>query len=171
MVSYHFEQQYTYLFYNRNLYLKKELMSQNKECLHTADTQLRVRYGETDQRGYCYYGNYAQYFEVGRVEAMRELGISYKDIENKGFMLPVSTFSVKYKAPALYDDLLTITTNIVDLKGVRLYFEYEIKNEKNQLLATAETVLVFVDRTTMKPVLPPTDFVNILYAEKTESNA
>lgn len=142
-------------------------MSQNNDCLHQANTQLRVRYGETDQMGYCYYGNYAQYFEVGRVEAMRSLGMSYKDIENKGFMLPVSTFSVNYKAPALYDDLLTITTKIVDLKGVRLYFEYEIRNEENKLLSTAETVLVFVDKKTMRPVLPPDDFINILFTNKT----
>ncbi|WP_234369088.1 acyl-CoA thioesterase [Brumimicrobium mesophilum] len=146
-------------------------MSKNKDCLHQGETQIRVRYGETDQMGYCYYGNYAQYFEVGRVEAMRELGMSYKDIENKGFMLPVSTFSVNYKAPALYDDLLTITTRITDLKGVRLCFEYEIKNEENRLLATAETVLVFVDKNTMRPVLPPDDFVTILYSNKPELNA
>lgn len=146
-------------------------MSQNNDCLHKAETQIRVRYGETDQMGYCYYGNYAQYFEVGRVEAMRDLGMPYKSIENKGFMLPVSTFSVKYIAPALYDDLLTITTKIVDLKGVRLYFEYEIKNEENRLLATAETVLVFVDKNTMRPVLPPEDFVSILFTKKPENNA
>ncbi|PWH87022.1 acyl-CoA thioesterase [Brumimicrobium oceani] len=137
-------------------------MSKNKDGLYTANTQLRVRYGETDQMGYCYYGNYAQYFEVGRVEALRSLGTSYKDIENKGFMLPVSTYSVKYKAPALYDDLLTITTKIMALDGVRLYFEYEVRNDENKLLATAETVLVFVDKVTMRPVLPPQDFIDLL---------
>ncbi|RYM34767.1 acyl-CoA thioesterase [Brumimicrobium glaciale] len=145
-------------------------MSKNNDCLHSAITQLRVRYGETDQMGYCYYGNYAQYFEVGRVEAMRDLGMSYKDIENKGFMLPVSTFSVKYIAPALYDDLLSITTKIVDLNGVRLYFEYEVKNEENRLLATAETVLVFVDKKTMRPVLPPDDFVKLLHSKKSKKD-
>lgn len=142
-------------------------MSKNNECLLSAETQIRVRYGETDQMGYCYYGNYAQYFEVGRVEAMRSIGMSYKTIENKGFMLPVSTFSVKYKAPALYDDLLTITTKILALEGVRLFFEYEIKNEENRLIATAETVLVFVDKTTMRPVLPPDDFVTLLTSKNT----
>lgn len=146
-------------------------MIQNNDCLHQAETQIRVRYGETDQMGYCYYGNYAQYFEVGRVEAMRDLGMSYKDIENKGFMLPVSTFNVKYKAPALYDDLLRVTTKIVDLKGVRLYFEYEIRNEENRLLVTAETVLVFVDKNTMKPVLPPQDFVTLLFSNQPENHA
>ena len=78
--------------------------------------QLRVRYGETDQMGYCYYGNYAQYFEVGRVETLRSLGLSYKQLENEGFMLPVSEFSVKYKSPAFYDDLLSIETTITETK-------------------------------------------------------
>ena len=81
-------------------------------------TSLRVRYGETDQMGYCYYGNYAQYFEVGRVEALRSFGMSYKDMENSGVMLPVSEFNVRYFAPAYYDDLLLITTKITALKGL-----------------------------------------------------
>src|SRR5690242_21647814 len=114
-------------------------MPQDKEFLHSSEIQLRVRYGETDQMGYCYYGNYAQYFEVGRVEALRALGWSYKEMEEKGFMLPVSSFSVKYISPAFYDDLLTVHTRIIDLKGVRLYFEYEIKNEQGKLVATARS--------------------------------
>ena len=93
-----------------------------------ARIEVRVRYGETDQMGYCYYGNYAQYFEVGRVEALRDFGMSYREMENDGFMLPVLDFQVRYLAPAYYDDLLTITTKIVLLKGPRLYFEYEINN-------------------------------------------
>lgn len=137
-------------------------MSKNKAYLHIDETQLRVRYGETDQMGYCYYGNYAQYFEVGRVEAMRALGMSYKSLENKGFMLPVASFSVNYKSPALYDDLLTIVTKITAVEGVRLHFDYEILNENNKLLATADTTLVFVDKKTMRPVQPPTDFVQLL---------
>jgi acyl-CoA thioester hydrolase len=89
-------------------------------------TSIRVRYGETDQMGYCYYGNYAQYFEVGRVEALRAFGMSYKEMEGSGVMLPVSEFNVRYFSPAYYDDLLLITTKIVLLKGPRLFFEYEI---------------------------------------------
>nr|WP_299207369.1 thioesterase family protein [uncultured Brumimicrobium sp.] len=140
-------------------------MPQNKECLHSSEIQLRVRYGETDQMGYCYYGNYAQYFEVGRVEALRTLSWSYKEMEEKGFMLPVSSFSVKYISPAFYDDLLTVHTRIIDLKGVRLYFEYEIKNEQGKLVATAETILVFVDKNTMRPTTPPKDFVTLMFAK------
>ena len=80
-------------------------------------TTLRVRYSETDQMGYCYYGNYAQYFEVGRVEALRSIGMSYKSLEDRGIMLPVSDFQVTYKTPAKYDDQLTIQTKIIELKG------------------------------------------------------
>jgi acyl-CoA thioester hydrolase len=123
---------------------------------------LRVRYGETDQMGYCYYGNYAQYFEVGRVEAMRKVGMSYKSLEEKGVMLPVSEFNVNYKFPAKYDDLLSITTEIVSLKGARIVFHYIIHNENDQLIAEAETTLVFVSKETMRPIAPPKEFVDAL---------
>lgn len=125
-------------------------------------TSLRVRYGETDQMGYCYYGNYAQYFEVGRVEAMRSLGMSYRKLEESGIMLPVSHFSVKYIKPALYDDLLLITTRITGLKGTKLEFEYEIKNEGGDLLSIASTTLIFVDKVSMRPTRPPKKFVGLL---------
>lgn len=126
------------------------------------ETSLRVRYGETDQMGYCYYGNYAQYFEVGRVEALRHLGMSYKNLEDQGIMLPVSEFSVKYKFPAKYDDALTVITKITELRGARLAFDYLIKNEDGMLVATAQTTLVFVAKETMRPISPPTSFVEII---------
>ena len=87
------------------------------EFIH--ETKVRVRYGETDQMGYCYYGNYAQYFEVGRVEALRSLGCSYKALEDQGIMLPVSEYNVKYKRPAYYDDELTIQTKNHRNKRIR----------------------------------------------------
>ena len=86
-------------------------------------SKIRVRYGETDQMGYCYYGNYAQYFEVGRVEALRDFGFSYKEMELQGIMLPVSEFNVNYLNPAFYDDELSIVTKIVSLVGARIYFQ------------------------------------------------
>ena len=124
--------------------------------------QIRVRYGETDQMGYCYYGNYAQYFEVGRVEALRSLGLSYKSLEDDGIMLPVLDFNVKYIAPAYYDDLLTIETTIERIDGARLYFSYEIKNEAGKLISKATTTLVFVNKTTMRPTVPPGQFLSLL---------
>jgi acyl-CoA thioester hydrolase len=125
-------------------------------------TSLRVRYGETDQMGYCYYGNYAQYFEVGRVEALRAFGMSYKDMEESGVMLPVSEFNVRYFSPAFYDDLLLITTKIVLLKGPRLFFEYEIENEEGKVISIATTTLVFVSKETMRPISPPEDFLELM---------
>jgi acyl-CoA thioester hydrolase len=125
-------------------------------------TSLRVRYGETDQMGYCYYGNYAQYFEVGRVEALRSFGMSYKDMEESGVMLPVSEFNVRYFAPAYYDDLLFIITKITALKGPRLFFEYEIQNESGKVISVASTTLVFVSKETMRPISPPDDFIDLM---------
>jgi len=125
------------------------------------NSTLRVRYGETDQMGYCYYGNYAQYFEVGRVEALRSLGMSYKSLEARGIMLPVSHFEINYKAPALYDDALVITTHISEMKGARLLFNYSIHVD-DRLIAEGSTTLVFVTTETMRPIPAPKDFVNLL---------
>ena len=136
------------------------------EINFSKETQIRVRYGETDQMGYCYYGNYAQYFEVGRVEALRAVGLSYKELEAQGIMLPVSEFNVKYLSPAFYDDLLTIITTITKIKGPRIIFEYEIQNDKKQKVAFAFTTLVFVSKETMRPVSPPENFINIIEKHK-----
>ena len=125
-------------------------------------TTLRVRYGETDQMGYCYYGNYAQYYEVGRVEALRDIGMSYKSLEDRGIMLPVVDFKVNYKAPAKYDDNLTIHTEITETKGPRLTFNYTITNELGETIAISTTTLVFVSKKTMLPKAPPKDFLKLM---------
>lgn len=125
-------------------------------------TILRVRYGETDQMGYCYYGNYAEYFEVGRVEALRTIGMSYRNLEESGIMLPVSEFHVYYLAPAKYDDELTIETRITSINGVRISFEYEITNSDNKTVSKASTTLVFVNKSTMKPTQAPENFIKLL---------
>lgn len=125
-------------------------------------TKLRVRYGETDQMGYCYYGNYAMYFEVGRVEAMRSLGMSYRSLEERGIMLPVSHFEVNYKSPARYDDELSIKTRITEVRGARLRFDYVIELQDGTCVSTATTTLVFVSKETMRPISPPTDFLDLL---------
>ncbi|MEN9700552.1 MAG: putative acyl-CoA thioesterase YneP [Bacteroidota bacterium] len=105
--------------------------------------------------GYCYYGNYASYFEVARVEALREMGISYKALEEQGILLPVLTFEIKYHIPALYDDLLTIETQLTQLEGARIAFAYRIYNEAKQLLNEASTTLVFVNANTSRPMAIP----------------
>lgn len=132
--------------------------------MFSAETKVRVRYGETDQMGYCYYGNYAQFFEIGRVETLRSLGMSYRKMEEDGIMLPVLDYSVKYIKPALYDDLLTIRTTIPEIPKARIRFEYEIYNEKNELLSKAETTLVFINKENMKPRSAPEDFIKKLEA-------
>lgn len=125
--------------------------------------KLRVRYGETDQMGYCYYGNYATYFEVGRVEALRSLGMSYKSFEEEeGIMLPVSHFEVDYHLPAFYDDELSITTRIAGTSGARLFFEYDIHNNAGKLISQAKTTLVFVNKATMRPIPAPERFLSLI---------
>jgi len=110
-------------------------------------TQIRVRYSETDRMNYVYYGNYAQYFEVARVEALRNLGISYKELEEKeGVMLPVLDYHIKFFKPGYYDELLTINTSIIKMPEARIAFEYEVYNEKNELINKASTTLVFVNK-------------------------
>lgn len=119
---------------------------------------VRVRYSETDQMGVVYHGNYAQYFEMGRVEWLRNMGVSYKWMEETGIMLPVVSLTMNYKKPARYDDLITVKTIFKSQTSVKIEFDYEIYNEKEELLTIAHSVLVFVDMKTGRPVLPP-DYV------------
>jgi acyl-CoA thioester hydrolase len=124
-----------------------------------SESKLRVRYGETDQMGYVYYGVYAQYYEVGRVDAMRQLGFSYKDVEAKGILMPVVEFIVNYKKPAFYDDEITIITYIKKKpEGLKIIFDYECYNSKKELLNTGKVTLVCVDKLTQKMVKLPNWF-------------
>lgn len=116
---------------------------------------VRVRYAETDQMGVVYHGNYAQYFEMGRVEWLRNLGISYKWMEENGVMLPVVSLQMNYKKPARYDDLLRVKTILKSQTSVKIEFDYEIYNEQNDLLTTGYSMLVFVDMKTGRPMVPP----------------
>ena len=117
--------------------------------------KLRVRYGETDQMGYVYYGNYAQFFEVGRVEWLRSLGVSYKSLEASGIMLPVIQLNINYMKPAKYDDELTITTILTKKPLVKIEFDFEVHNEEGILLTTGFTSLVFMDMKKNKPIRAP----------------
>lgn len=115
----------------------------------------RVRYGETDQMGYLYYGNYAQYYEIGRVEMLRSLGLSYKEMEHKGVMMPVVTLNVRYVRPALYDELITIRTTLREIPDRFIVFHMELFNEKNKLINGGTVKLCFVDTATYKTVSAP----------------
>jgi acyl-CoA thioester hydrolase len=126
------------------------------------ETKTRVRYGETDQMGYAYYGRYAELFEVGRVEALRSIGFPYRALEEAGVMLPVHDLHVRYHKPARYDDLLTIRTSIIAMPNVRIDFVYAILDEERAVLTEGATTLVFVDRTTMRPRRAPQELVDAL---------
>ncbi len=126
------------------------------------ETKLRVRYAETDRMGYCYYGNFAAFFEVARVEALRELGVTYKQLEDEGIILPVLDYQIRYFKPAYYDEELRIETIIEKVKGARIHFSYKTFNERNDLLNQATTTLVFVDFHSKKPINPPKELVEIL---------
>jgi len=130
--------------------------------MYRSETTVRVRYGETDQMGYVYYGYYAMYYEVARVEAMRQLGMSYKALEDMGVMLPVLENHAKYLAPSRYDELLRIVTTIREKPSIRIRFEYEIFNEANKLINQGETLLVFVNKTTNRPCRPPQAMEDLL---------
>src|ERR1700739_531240 len=109
-----------------------------------SETKIRVRYGETDRMGYAYYGNYAQYYEVGRVEALRKAGFSYKEVEDRGFLLLVVDYAIQFKKPAYYDDEITVVTTIKELPSVRFTFHYECFNANKELLNSGYVTLVFI---------------------------
>jgi acyl-CoA thioester hydrolase len=121
-----------------------------------------VRYGETDQMGYVYYGVYAMYYEVARVESLRQLGLTYKELEEMGVMLPVLENHTKFLSPAFYDEELLIVTNIREKPGVRIKFDYEIYNTGGKLINQGETLLAFVDKKTGRPRRPPIEFENVV---------
>lgn len=124
--------------------------------MYESQTQVRVRYAETDQMNVVYYGNYAQYFEVGRVESIRQLGYTYKDMEASGVIMPVVEFSIKYLRPATYDDLLTIKTTVRELpEDHRIEFFQEVHNEEGKMLTAGKVVLYFLDASTRKKTVMP----------------
>ncbi len=118
-------------------------------------TQIRVRYGETDQMGVVYHGNYATYFEIARTEWLRNLGISYKELEKKGVMLPVISLSLNFLKSAKYDDVLTITVSLKKTPLVKIDFDYEIINQNHEKVSTGNSVLAFIDMKTNKPIKCP----------------
>ena len=128
--------------------------------MYVHETKIRVRYSETDQMGYVYNGNYAQYYEVGRVEMLRSLGMSYQSMENAGVMMPLLELKCKFIKPAYYDQEITIKTIVSKLPGVRILFDYELFNEEGDLINLGHTTLVFFDMEKKKPCLPPENFMS-----------
>ncbi len=122
------------------------------------ELKFKTRYAETDQMGYIHHSIYAQYYEMGRIDLMNKIGISYKQMEKDGYILPVYQLQTKYFIPLTFDELITLKTYVKYLKGVRLAFGYEIYNEAGQKATEGEVVLVFAG-TDGKPVRPPEIFV------------
>lgn len=123
--------------------------------LFSDQIELRVRYAETDQMGIVYYGNYAQYFEVGRVEWLRKLGVSYRSMEEEGLLLPVLSLNVNFKKSARYDDVIKVKTQLVKIPSATIEFDYEITNEAGDVLTLGNTVLVFMDINRNRPTRCP----------------
>jgi acyl-CoA thioester hydrolase len=134
----------------------------SKTPLNYHQISFRVRYSETDQMGVVYHGSYIPYFEMARVEWLRNKGVSYKELEEQGFALPIVSMKIDYKKPARYDDLITVTARMLNYAGVKLSFECEIYNESNELLTTSHFLLVFVSTSTGKPCLPPEEIQQFL---------
>jgi acyl-CoA thioester hydrolase len=130
--------------------------------MYTTETHIRVRYGETDQMRYVYYGNYAMYYEVARVESLRQLGLTYKELEAMGIIMPVLENHSEYIQPALYDELLRIVVTIPEKPTVRIRFYCEIFNEAGTLIHKGKTLLAFVNQKTGRPCRPPEAFQNVL---------
>lgn len=118
-------------------------------------TSFRIRYGETDQMGVVYHGNYAQFLEMGRIDWLRSLDISYKNMEENNIILPVISLQCNFKKSAEFDDEITVKTTLKKIPTVKIEFEYEITNQKNELLTTGNTVLAFINKTTKKPMRCP----------------
>lgn len=140
------------------LYLKKAILKYiifNLNNMYFNAISFRVRYGETDQMGVVYHGNYPQYLEMGRVEWLRDLGFSYRKMEENGIMLPVFSIQVNYKKPAVYDDMITVYTRLKKRPSVKIEFDYKILNEQQEILVEANTVLAFMDKETKRPIKCP----------------
>jgi acyl-CoA thioester hydrolase len=125
-------------------------------------THIRVRYAETDQMGFVYYGHYAAYYEVARVESLRSLGLTYRSLEEEGILMPVVENKSKYIRPGRYDDLLRIQVRIDEMPHKRIKFNYEVFNEAGELINVGETLLAFVDRTSGKSCAAPGQIVEVL---------
>lgn len=135
----------------------------------THQVSYRVCYADTDQMGYVYYGNYARFYEIARVETLRSIGVSYKVLEDAGIGLPVYENYSKYHAPALYDDLLRIECLLVKMPTARIEFEYKIFNQREDLLHEGRTTLVFMDLATKKVVKAPEWLISAILEKRTNA--
>lgn len=128
-------------------------------------TQIRVRYGETDQMGVVHHSNYARYFEMARIDWLEAFGISYKSMEADGIQLPVYEMKIRFKKPAFFDDRLTVETFLKEKPAARIVFAYVVKDVQGEILTEAETTLVFTDKTTRRPIRCPDAVLCVLWPD------
>lgn len=128
-------------------------------------TTFRVRYGETDQSSFVFNGNYSAFYEIGRTEAIRSMGISYKEIEERGIVMPLIYQNSQFHYPAFYDELISIKTKIKEMPKARIIFYYELFNESGRKIHSGENALAFIDKQTHRPKRTPEWFINILQKE------
>lgn len=132
----------------------------------TSKSYIKVRYGETDQMGIVYHGNYAQYLEIARIEWLDKIGISYKKMEEDGIMLPVVSLNTKFIKSAFFDDEITVTTILKKMPTVKIEFDYEIHNQNGELLTTGNTILVFISTKTKRPIKCPEKVLQLIESYK-----
>jgi acyl-CoA thioester hydrolase len=130
--------------------------------MYESTTQVNVRYGETDQMGQVYYGNYSLYYETGRADAIKQLGYSYKQMEADGIMMPVAELHIRYILPARYDDMLTIKTIINELPSRKMTFHTEIYNQQQQLINSGYTILLFINKQYNRVSSPPQKLLELI---------
>ena len=138
------------------------LVEFKNSSLNTHYIQIRVRYQETDRMGIVYHSNYLSYFELGRVEWLRIKGLDYARLEDSGVLLPVVNVSVSYKAPARYDQLLSVETELVKIGGASLVFQNKIYDENNRLLVEGAVTLVATDSSSFKPIKIPSSLLSLI---------
>ena len=136
---------------------------ENQDNLFSFETKIRVRYAETDHMGFVYYGNYPQYYEVARADSMRKLGMTYREMEEKGVVMPIARMEIKYIRPAYYDDLLTVKTHVPEMPHSRMHFDYEIYNEEGVLINKGMTILAFIKKESGRPCAAPSWFLDRLH--------
>ena len=126
------------------------------------DTEIEVRYYETDQMGVVHHSNFIRYFETARTLSMKKMGIPYDEMERNHIVMPIIAVSCNYKRPALFGDVLTVTTILAKLPTVKIEFNYEVRNAQGVLLATGTTVLAFANKENLRPIRAPQYLLDIL---------
>ena len=119
------------------------------------ETKIRVEYHHTDQMGVVHHSNYVKFFEVARTEWLRANGLTYAEMERRGVMMPIVDVAVKYRNPALYDELISVTAFVDEAPMARMTFRYEVRGEDGRDIATGSTTLGFIDKETRRPTRAP----------------